>query len=470
VAKAKIVGKSSGWIGPVEEYTKNKGSVGEKRIVFVGASYRFVHKVLRDMLLVGGFEDVHLVVHDIDETPMNIVADLLERIARQKKTRIKISRTLDRKEALQGADVVILSITTGGLEADFRSFEVCAKYGIPVGVGDTLGPTALARNLRELPHVVEIAKDMEDICPDAVLFNFTNPLSCVTGVVNRTTSVPCWGLCHSGDELFTYFSRVFGVKRPQVTLEIGGVNHQSFVTRLFIQGKEKTKELLEATLKSEAKLEDNLLATTREEVNLQQDIYRVLGAWPSCGETHLAEFYPYFYTARRLDQLKLREHLRQLVPGRERFGRTTVPKIIEEWAYGPEPVGDLHLMTTEHAHELLWSVFTGQPFTRILNVMNDGELLKGIPKTACVEVLVTVTGKKVTGKPIQLPPAVQSLVHRWVTIHDLSIKAALECDRDAAKQALFLDSHVADLYDIDPLLDDMLAALKEWMPAKWNIK
>jgi alpha-galactosidase len=454
----------------VGEYTKNKGSVGEKRIVFVGASYKFVHKVLRDMLLVGGFENVHLVVHDIDETPMNIVADLLERIARQKKTKVKVTRTLDRKEALKGADAVILSITTGGREADFRSFEVCAKYGIPVGVGDTLGPAALARNLRELQHVVAIARDMETICPDAVLLNFTNPLSCVTGVVNRTTSIPCWGLCHSGDELFAYFSRVFGVRKSQVGMEIGGVNHQSFVTRLFIQGKEKTKDLLEATLKSEAKLEDTLLATREEEVNFQQDIYRVLGAWPSCGATHLAEFYPYFYTQRRMDALGLRAHTRQIIPGRERFGRTPVPKIIEEWAYGPEPVGDLHLLTDEHAHELLWAVFTGEPFTRILNVMNDRELLKGIPKNACVEALVTVTGKKVTGKPIQLPPAVQSLVHRWVTIHDLSIKAALECDRDAAKQALFLDSHVADIYDIDPLLNDMLVALKEWMPAKWNIK
>jgi len=476
VAKDKVVGKSSGWVGPVEEYTRNKGSVGEKRIVFVGASYRFVHKVLRDMLLVGGFENVHLVVHDIDETPMNVVADLLERIARQKKTKIQVTRTLDRKEALKGADAVILSITTGGREADFRSFEVCAKYGIPVGVGDTLGPAALARNLRELPHVVAIAKDMEAICPDAVLLNFTNPLSCVTGVVNRTTSIPCWGLCHSGDELFAYFSRVFGVKKPQVSMEIGGVNHQSFVTKLFIKGKDRTREILEATLKSEAKLEDTLLATRKQEVNLQQDIYRVLGAWPSCGETHLAEFYPYFFTPRRLDQLNLRAHTKRIIPGRERFGRTPVPKIIEEWAYGPEPVGDLHLLTSEHAHELLWSVFTHEPFTRILNVMNNmggathASPLQGIPKNACVEVLVTVTGKKVTGKPIQLTPVVQSLVHRWVTIHDLSIKASLECDRDAAKQALFLDSHVTDMYDIDPFLDDLLKALKEWLPAKWAIK
>ncbi|HUV39440.1 MAG TPA: hypothetical protein VMY39_07480 [Planctomycetota bacterium] len=463
----KIVGKSSPGNWAVEPYEVNEGSVGRKRIVLVGASYKFCHKVLRDMLLVGGFEDVELVVHDIDAIPMKIVGDLLEKIARQKKTRVKVTRTLDRRKALKGADAVILSITTGGVEADFRSWEVCAKYGIPVGVGDTLGPPALARNLRELPVIVDIARDMEKLCPDAVMLNFTNPLSCVTGVVNRATSIPCWGLCHSADELFRYFSRVFGVEKSDVEMEIGGVNHQSFVTRLLIRGKDRTRDILEATKTSDVKLEDNLLGTSEEEVDFQQDICRITGAWPSCGESHLAEFYEYFFTPRRIDQLGLRGHTRRIVPGRERIGRKEPPDIIREWTYGPEPVGDLHLLTTEHAHELLWSVFTGEPFTRILNVLNDGEYLLGIPKDACVEVLVTVAGKKVTGKPIQLTPVVQSLVHRWTTIHDLSIKAALECSREAARQALFLDPHVGDMYDIAPMLEDMLAALEEWMPKKW---
>jgi alpha-galactosidase len=336
-----------------------------------------------------------------------------------------------------------------------------------VGVGDTLGPAALARNLRELPVIVEIAHDMEKHCPEAVLLNFTNPLSCVTGVVNRETSIPCWGLCHSADELFRYFSRVFGVEKDEVQMEVGGVNHQSFVTKLLIRGEDRTRDMLAATMKSDVKLEDNLLGTKEEEVHLQQDICRITGAWPSTGETHLAEFYEYFFIPKRIGELGLKGHLRKVRPRREPIGRREPPDIIMEWTYGEEPVGDLHLLTTEHAHELLWAVFTGEPFTRILNVLNDGEYLRGIPTDACVEVLVTVAGKKVTGTPIQLPPVIQSLVHRWTTIHDLSIRAALACDRDAARQALFLDPHVGDLYDIEPMLEDMLTVLREWMPRKW---
>ena len=454
----------------VEEYARNEGDVGNKRIVFIGASYKFVHKVLRDMLLVGGFNDVTLVVHDIDDVPMNRVADLLEKIARQKKSNIRIERTLDREEALKGADAAILSITTGGEEADARSFEVCAKYGIPVGVGDTLGPPAFARNIREIPVVVEMAQDMERLCPEALFLNFTNPMSCITGAIARTSNITVWGLCHSGDELFSYFSKVFGCKKSEVEVDLAGVNHQAFVTRLAIRGEDRTGDILKATQGSDAKLEDTLLETRHEDVQLQQDIYRILGCWPTTGHTHLAEFYEYFFTPRRMDGLDLRSHTRQIVPGRKPFGRRGYPDILEYWTYGPEPVGDLHLLTSEHAHELLWSRFTGEPFTRSLNLLNKGEYVKGLPRDACVEIIATVEGKKVEAKQVELPPAAHSVVQRWTTIHDLSIKAALDCDRDAAIQALFLDPHVPDMYDIEPMLDDFIVALDEWLPEGWKKK
>jgi alpha-galactosidase len=447
----KIVGKGSGWTGPVEEYTVNKGNVGQKKIVFIGASYKFVHKVLRDMLLVGGFNDCHLVVHDIDEYPMKVVSDLLERIARQKETNIKVSRTLDRKEALKGTD--------------YRSFEVCARHGVPVGIGDTLGPAAFARNLRTVPFVVQLVKEMEQICPKASLLNFTNPMSVLTCAAARYSSIPTYGLCHSADELYHYFSRVFNCKKTDVWMEVGGVNHQAFVTKLKIKGDDRTKDILKATQDSTAKLEDSLLGTA-ESVDLQQDIYKILGCWPSTGDDHLAEFYQYFFTERRLSQFNFHS-IKKIVPGREPFGRTPCPQILQDWAYGPEPVGDLHLMTTEHAHELLYAIFTGEPYTRVLNVLNTDQLLLDLPKDVCVEVVTTVTGNKFKGNPIRLPAAVHSLVQRWTTIHDLSIRAAMECDRDAAKQALFLDAHTRDMYDIEPMLDDFLEVLKPWLKPGW---
>lgn len=464
----KIVGRGTGWTAAPEPFTKNKGNCGRKRICFVGASYKFVHKVLRDMLLVGGFEDCELVVHDIDEAPMNLVADLLEKIARQKKTSIRVLRTLDRRTALKGADAVVLSITIGGDESDARSSEVAFKYGIPTGIGDTLGPAAFARNLRTVPFVVQLVKEMEELCPKAAMLNFTNPMSALTGAMARHSSLPVYGLCHSADELFRYFAGVFRCKKSDVEMEIGGVNHQAFVTRLWIKGAERTNDILAATSQSDTMLEDGLNAH-RETVRLQQDVYKILGAWPSTGEDHLAEFYPFWFTERRMEQFGF--HQRHAIkPGRPQHGRRKCPEIIHYWTYGPEPVGDLHLLTTEHAHELLWAHFTGEPYTRVLNILNSGEFLKGIPRDACVEVLATVKGSKITADPIKLPTAVHSFVERWCAIHDLNIRAALGCDRQLAKQALMLDPFVRDLYDIEPLLEDFLNYLEPWMPRGWYVK
>ena len=462
----KTLGKSApGNWGPPEKFTRNKGTVGRKQITFIGASYKFIHKVLRDMLLVGGFNDCHLVLHDLNPEPLRIVGDLLERMARQTGTKITVARTLSQDEALKGADVVMLAITTGGMESDFRSFEVCAKYGIPVGVGDTLGPTALSRNLRAIPVVVNLIKNMERICPDALMLNFTNPMSAITGAMARTSSIPCFGLCHSADSLFQYFADVFKCEKKDINMEIGGVNHQAFVTRLWVKGKERTGDILTAAQKSKATFKDSLVTVTEEDTELQQEVYKILGAWPSCGDTHLAEFYRYFFTSRRVD--KYEHHMHRIIPGREPLGAKKPPQILLDWAYGPEGVGDLHLMTTEHAHELMWAWLTKTPFTRVLNLLNTGEYLKGIDKNACVEALVTLNGRKITGKQITLPPAVHSLVTNWTAIHELSIKAALEHDRAAAEQALFLDPHMRDMYDIPKLLDDMLLATRPWLSEKW---
>jgi len=182
-----------------------------------------------------------------------------------------------------------------------------------VGVGDTLGPCALARNLREVPVVVEIAGDMEQLCPRAVMLNFTNPVSVITGVMPRETGITCWGLCHSANELFRYFANIFGCHKGDIEMELGGVNHQAFVTKLLVCGEDRAKDILRATLESEAKLEDSLLGT-REEVRLQQDICRTLGVWPSPGDTHLAKFHEYFFTPRRVNQLGLGRPMRTPLP------------------------------------------------------------------------------------------------------------------------------------------------------------
>ena len=460
MAKVQMKQASDGILYEVIEYEKNKGTVGRQRIVFIGASYKFIHKVLRDMLLVGGFDDCELVLLDIAPEPLRIVGDLLEKMIAQAGSRMKVTRTMDRKAALKGAAVALLSITVGGVEADRRSWEICDKYGVLVTVGDTLGPAALARNIRTLPVVLGIARDMERYCPNALLLNFTNPMSCVTGIVNRETSIRCMGLCHSAADMEIYFAKVYDEDPKNVEVTVGGVNHQSFVTSVRVRGRERIAHLLEDTAKSKVQLKDSLYGSSQE-MDIQRDLYKILGAWPSCGDTHAAEFYKHFLTKRRYKELGL-ETRKIRKNRRPEPANKPAPAVILKWAYGPGPVEDMDFMTTEHAHELMWAALKGKPYTRVVNILNDG-YIAGLPKNACVEVNVTVTKTGYKGKEITMPTACLALLQQWTAVHELSYAAA-RGDWGAARQALFLDPLMSDAYDIDPILNDFADRLGKWMP------
>lgn len=461
MGKMKTIVASDGIEYEYIPFTKNKGSVGRRRIVFIGASYKFCHKVVRDMLLVGGFDECEIVLLDLYRKPLKVVGDLIEKMVAQTGSSMRVKRTTDRAEALKCADICLLSITVGGVEADMRAAEICGKYGIPVAVGDTLGPAALARNLRHLPVVLEIARDMERICPEAVLINFTNPLSCVTGVVLRETSVRAYGLCHSVEDLSTYFGRIYGCAGRDVEMASGGVNHMSFVTSIKVRGREKIGSVYEDTGSSEAGIVDSLLGRV-ETAEVQREIYRVLGVWASTGGEHAAEFFPEFLEKKRRDELGL--HVKKIRKGRKPFKATREPpEIILKWACGDAPVEDMEMLTTEFAHELMWAVMKGAPDRRVVNVLNKGAIA-GLADDACVEIWATITKKGERREKITLPTACTALLQQWSAIHELTYRAALEGDRQAAREALVLDPHVKSIRDIDSVLDDFIKRLGRWMP------
>jgi alpha-galactosidase len=326
-----------------------------------------------------------------------------------------------------------------------------------------MGPAALARNLRTLPVVLEIARDMDRYCPKAVMLNFTNPMSAITGTINRYSGVRTMGLCHSAEDLLVYFAKLYKCAPHDIRMKVGGVNHMSFVTSLVARGKERIGTLIEDAARSDATLEDSLMGKA-EKMNIQRDLYSILGVFPSTGDEHAAEFYRFFLTDRRAGELGL--HTKKISADRKPLGPSQPNELLVKWAYGPGPVEDMDFLTTEHAHELMWAVIKGKPTTRVVNILNDG-FIAGLPRTACVEVMVKVTKKGYEGKELVLPTACTALLAQWTAVHELSIQAALHGDREAARQALFLDPHVADMYDIDGILGDFVERLGKWLP-KWR--
>jgi alpha-galactosidase len=461
MGKMKTIIASDGQAYEYIPFKRNKGSVGKKRIVFIGASYKFCHKVVRDLLLVGGFDECEIVLLDLYREPLKIVGDLIEKMIKQVGSGMKVVRTRDRKEAFRGADICLLSITVGGAEADMRAAEVCDKYGIPVAIGDTLGPAALARNLRHLPVVLDIARDMEAICPDAVLINFTNPLTCVTGVVLRKTKVRAYGLCHSVEDLATYFGRLYKRASRDINMTSAGVNHMSFLTSVKVGKTEKLHKLYDDVARSSVGITDSLLGR-EESPEIQREIYKALGVWASTGGEHAAEFFPEFLSPENLKKFGM--HVKKIQKGRRAYKPTrTPPAVILEWAYGDGPVHDMNMLTTEFAHELMWAVIKGDPNRRVVNILNKGAIA-GLADDACVEIWATITKKGERREKITLPAAATALLQQWTAIHELSYRAAIDGDWQAARSALALDPHVGDMQIADALLADFVKRLGKWMP------
>src|SRR5579883_707526 len=170
--------------------------MGARIAIIGGGSYQWVPKLVVDMANTPSLHDAHLVLEDVDPAPIPRMVSLVEHVARLRGIGLSASGTTDQRKALSGADFVVVSISTGGFESMRQDLEVPARYGIRQSVGDTVGPGGICRALRNIPVLVGIARDMEELCPEAWLLNLTNPMTTLCRAVTSQTSVKAAGLCH----------------------------------------------------------------------------------------------------------------------------------------------------------------------------------------------------------------------------------------------------------------------------------
>jgi alpha-galactosidase len=185
-----------------------------------GGSYQWTPKLITDLLATPSLAGCHIALMDIDPTPLSKMAALLGRANEALGARVTVETTTDRRRALEGADFVVVTISTGGFASMAVDLEVPARHGIRQSVGDTVGPGGINRSLRNIPVLVEIGRDMEQKCPDAWLLNITNPMTCLTRCVARETSVKTVGLCHGIGNYCLDLAIAFGVPLESVQSDV----------------------------------------------------------------------------------------------------------------------------------------------------------------------------------------------------------------------------------------------------------
>jgi alpha-galactosidase/6-phospho-beta-glucosidase family protein len=435
------------------------------KIAFIGGgSVQWTPKLVTDMALFKALAGTELMLHDIDEEALNLLARACARISNQAGDTLEITATLDRATALRDADFVILCVGIGGLAAMRNDLEIPEKYGIYQSVGDTVGPGGLARGLRHIPFAVQVAREMEQLCPDAWMFNVTNPMTTICRGVTRATGIRTIGLCHEVIGVSYHLSDMFNADMADIQLDVVGINHLPVILRLDIDGcdglelvREWVAERGPFTSLEQIELNDPFdVFVDRFAVKLT--LFEQLGVLFGAGDRHVAEFFSGFLTeeshyGRRYGVLLTNVDQREEMA---RLRRASVEAFVEG---APQKL--------EHSDEQLAPVMAalvgGQLGRFVVNVPNQGQI-ENLPCHAVVECMAEIDAQGV--HPLAcgpVPRAVQDVLAGHVARQELIVEAALTGSREPALSALATDPLVRDPMQVGPMLDELLVANRAYI-------
>ena len=424
------------------------------RITLIGAgSVEFTRILLADLSAFPELAEATIVLHDINPERLTTAEQIATAANATAEAHFNIEAHLDRRAALEGADFVINEIQVGGFDATLRDFEVPKRYGLRQTIADTLGVGGVFRALRTIPVLLAIADDMAELCPEATLLNYTNPMAMLCWAVwasGRDTRIV--GLCHSVQNTHEQLAEIIGVPEPDIDYLTAGVNHQAWVLR-FARGDENLYPLLDEAI---ARDPDGLARRVRVE------LYRQFGHFPTESSEHSAEYLPWFMS--HDDQLE-----RYRIPVDEYIRRSQDNlreyEEIKRMLAAGEPLPLLH--EGELAPRYVHAMVTGAERIEYGNVRNDG-LITNLPDGCCVEVPCRIDAQGV--HPIAvgaLPPQCAALNRTMVNVAELTVSAVLEGRRDHVYQAVLLDPNAGatlTIAQVHDMVDELIEAHGDLMP------
>ncbi len=428
------------------------------RITFLGAgSTVFARNVLGDCMLTPSLQELEYALFDIDPVRLKDSATMLEAINRNVNGgRAKVATYTDRRKALSGAKFVVNAVQVGGYEpCTVIDFEIPKKYGLRQTIGDTLGIGGIFRALRTIPVVLDFARDIQDVCPDALFLNYSNPMAMLTGALIRHGEVRAVGLCHSVQVCVPVLFRDLGMDPTGVESRIAGINHMAWLLSVEREGVDLYPEV-----KSRA-----AARPTPHADMVRYEIMRRFGCYVTESSEHNAEYNPWFIKGR------YPELIGQFAIPLDEYPRRCIRQI-EDWKRMREQLtndrGLRHERTHEYASYIMDAVQTDVPFRIAGNVQNTG-LITNLPAEACVEVpcMVDRSGTNpchVGALPVQLA----ALNMTNINVQLVAIEAAVTHRRDTVYQAALLDPHTAaelSMDDVVKLCDDLIEAHGKWIPA-----
>ncbi|WP_274365496.1 alpha-glucosidase/alpha-galactosidase [Paenibacillus thermotolerans] len=427
------------------------------KITFLGAgSTVFARNVLGDVMCVPSLQGFELALFDIDPERLKDSEMMLNNLRNTLGSTCRIVAYSDRKEALRGAKYVVNAIQVGGYDpCTITDFEVPKKYGLRQTIADTIGIGGIFRNLRTIPVMLDFARDMQEVCPDAWFLNYTNPMAVLTNVMNTYGGIKTVGLCHSVQACIPGLFHHLGMDMTGVKSKIAGINHMAWLLEVTKDGVDLYPEIKRRAAEKQNEKHYDMV---------RYDMMLKFGYYVTESSEHNAEYHPYYIKSRYPELIE-----RFNIPLDE-YPRRCVNQIAG-WKKMREELVNNKELSHQRSHEYASYIFdameTNEPFKIGGNVMNTG-LITNLPKEACVEVPCLVDRSGVTPTYVgDLPPQLAALNRTNINTQLLTIEAAITRKREHIYHAAFLDPHTAaelSLDDIVSLCDDLIEAHGSWLP------
>ncbi|MEK5644517.1 alpha-glucosidase/alpha-galactosidase [Paenibacillus rhizosphaerae] len=428
------------------------------KISIIGAGSAFTQDIATDILLIEGIEGGTIALVDIDAERLEIARKLVEKIIELSGKRWNVIASTDRREVIGGSQFVINQIEVGGLQTVRYEYEIPLKYGVNQCIGDTLGPGGLFKTLRTLPSWMDIIRDVEDLCPDSTILNYTNPMSAVTLLTSRVTSIPVVGLCHSIQNTSRQLAKYAGVPYEDMQWRAGGINHMSWFVELTHEGKD-----LYPVLRDKIQNPDLL-----KKDPVRFDAMKYLGAFVSESSGHFSEYIPYY----RKRQSLIDKHCSTGYNGATGYYADNWPiwrkendeKIVKQLE-GSLPI-EL-APSNEYAAIIIEAMLKNEPKVIYGNVPNEG-LIHNLPGDGIVEVACMVDRNGVNPCRFgSLPEHLAALCRSNMAFFDLAVGAVLNNDKEMARHALMVDplsAAVCSLDEISGMFEELYEAERDFIP------
>ena len=441
------------------------------KIAFIGAgSTVFMKNIVGDVLQWEALKGVHFSLMDINEQRLLESEMVFKKLVSSLEVQATYSLHTDQKEALREANFVVVAFQIGGFEpCTVTDFEIPKKYGLRQTIADTVGIGGIMRGLRTVPHLWKICEDMLELCPNAIMLQYVNPMAINTWAISKKyPEIKQVGLCHSVQHTVNELASDLKIPVNKIRYLSAGINHIAYFLKFEeILDNGSLKDLYPALKKG---YEDGIfprpesMTHTRCPNKVRYEMMKRVGYFATESSEHFAEYVPWFIKSGREDLI-------------EKFGipLDEYPKRcveqVEEWQNQLEEFTSKDKIdvpnSVEYASQIINSVWTGYPSTIYGNVCNKG-FIPDLPDGCAVEVPCLVDAKGIHPNQVtDIPPQLTAIMRSNINVQELTVEALISQDRQYVYHAAMMDPHTGaelDLEQIWLMVDDLLEAHKDWLP------